>query len=338
MSQHGRHAAPRHAVLSRTGLLVALSMVLISLPVITYWLRDGHRTDMQAATVSPAVPAPVVRAKAVVKRPKPVIPPVTVRVASFNVLGCGFTWNNGHPGSTPPTANYAPCEQRFIGLWNYINSMGHSIVGFQEVQAPQQAMFRARVNARNSGWGMYPNSAAGPEVAILWRTADWHLVKAKDFSTPFFAAGNGFSYVTDRAVLLQHRNGRRVWVMAAHNAPATSPNWSTAIGIDLGTESDLFRTLLASHVPVLFLADSNDTTNRTFCAFKAKVSGAHSIYGPANCGNPGSPNNQNMDKIFGSDRIDFNRVLEDWSVQKAKITDHGSPSAYATISDKARTG
>lgn len=318
-------------------VLLGIIGVLVAVVETTYSSSSGPSVaaPLRQPTVAPV--ATVRAAPAPKKKPvKKVIGPVTVRVATFNLLGCGFTWNNGHPGSTPSTANYAPCEQRFGGMWNYINSMGHSIVGFEEVQAPVQAMFRARTGP-GSGWGMYPTTTSTYETAILWRTADWHLIKGEDFRTPFFASGNGFSYVTDRAVLLQHRNGRRVWVMVAHHAPSTSPNWSTALGIDLATESDLFRTLLATHIPVLFLADTNDTSNKTLCAFQAKVPSAHSIYGPANCANPGSPNDQNMDKIIGSDHIDFNGVFQDWSVQKARITDHGSPSAYATISDRVRT-
>lgn len=340
MTQHGRHVAPR----AQRPAWVHGGMVLVGLVAILVAVVEWSFSSTGRASAAPPplpVPAAVVTSAAPVPAKKPVkkvIPPVTVRVATFNVLGCGFTWNNGHRGSIASTATYAPCEQRFGPMWSYINAMGHSIVAFEEVQAPVQALFRAQVNAPHSAWGMYPTTAAGPEVAILWRSADWHLVKALDYTTPFFAAGNGFSTVTDRAVLLQHRTGRRVWVMAAHNAPSTTPNWPTALGIDLGTESDLFSRLLGTHVPVLFLADTNDTSNRTLCAFKGKVTGAHSIYGPANCADPGAVNNQNMDKILGSDQIDFNGVLQDWSVQKARITDHGSPSAYATISDQVRKG
>lgn len=342
MSHVGRHAGPpaRRPRWFHGGLvLLGIVGVIVAVVETTY---SSSGPSVAAPMVQPKVaPVATVRALPAPPKKKPakkVIPPVTVRVATFNLLGCGFTWNNGHPGSTPSTAHYAPCEQRFAGTWSYINSMGHSIVGFQEVQSPVQALFRDKTSAPGSGWAMYPTTTSTYETAILWRTADWHLIKAEDFRTPFFASGNGFSDVTDRAVLLQHRNGRRVWVMVAHHAPSTSPNWSTALGIDLGTESDLFRALLATHVPVLFLADTNDTSNRTLCAFQAKVPSAHSIYGPANCANPGSPNDQNMDKIIGSDQIDFNGVLQDWSVQKARITDHGSPSAYATISDQVRKG
>ena len=344
MSDHGRHVAPPTKGPRRLhGGMVLLGIVGVLVASVEMTFSPSDRPAATPAALLTVAPVEAARAepiaKPIKKRPlNKVIAPVTVRVATFNLLGCGFTWNNGHPGSTPSTSRYAPCEQRFVGMWDYINSMGHSIVGFEEVQAPVQALLRGKTTSPQSSWGMYPKSTSTYETAILWRTADWHLVRAEDFTTPFFASGNGFSSVTDRAVLLQHRNGRRVWVMVAHHAPSTSPNWSTALAIDLATESNLFRSLLATHVPVLFLADTNDTSNRTLCAFQAKVPTAHSIYGPANCANPGSPNDQNMDKIIGSDQIDFNGVLQDWSVQKARITDHGSPSAYATISDHVRKG
>lgn len=262
------------------------------------------------------------------------VPTVSVRIANFNLYGC-----------TESAPSWPSCTDRFPRQWDYINRHDLSIVGLQELEPAPFAMFRDNVDARGSGWAMYPAKPVfvhQQTTGVLWRSDQWRLVRSGEFEIPKYtwhdSSGAHTVDAEEAAVLLQSRTGVRVWVLSVHNMSSENAGFASGLAQDEAIEARQFAARSRGHVPVVLLGDFNDDTDAPICAVLGPTvtqspsptavpsPSAHSIWGPvppAGCTNPGKANGQPYDKIIASGDVRFINSGIDWSTQKIKLTDHG---------------
>lgn len=255
-----------------------------------------------------------------------IVPPdVDTVVATLNLLGSSHTVPGGSgPGHYP---GYAVGTRRAASALALLDREQVSLVGLQEVQGDQ-----ARVLAGAAGWRMYPDVAGIPAAgqnAVMWRDAEWELVRAQGVAVPYF----GGQLKQMPLVLLRHREtGVTTYLSSFHN-PATTRRvgqqgrWRAAAA---DREVALLTELRASGVPHLVTGDFNERAD-IFC----RISGATGFTSPAGGSTVGGcqpPADMRIDWIFGDPEIQWTRyaALRDAAVRGT--TDHPLVVAGARIS------
>ena len=247
--------------------------------------------------------------------------PMVFRVASFNVLGDSHTGPGGNKVGFPDGS--ARMDMAVATLRNN----GVDVVGFQEFEQSQFAMFSARAGE----YSLYPGMALGNKSVrfnIAWRSSMWRMVDAHTLSIPYA----GGSRIAMPVVLLESTtNGRRAWFANFHN-PADTPNlgnnarWrAEAAGIEISHLSSLHAQ---DGLPVIVTGDFNER-DEIFCRFTAG-----GIFSAAAGGSSGAgcapPPSMQVDWIFGSSGVAF----DGYSVtDTGRASDHAMVHAQATLTE-----
>ena len=241
------------------------------------------------------------------------------RVATFNVLGDSHT---GPGGNKPGFPDGGPRMDMAISA---LRNNGIDVVGFQEFEASQHAMFTARAGE----YSLYPGLSLGDKSVrfnIAWRSSMFRLVEGRSLSIPYA----GGSRIAMPVVLLESTTtGRQAWFANFHN-PADTPNlgnnarWrAEAAGIEVSYLSALHQE---QGLPVIATGDYNER-EEIFCRFTA--GGIFSAAaGGSSAGGCAPPPQMQVDWIFGSTGVAF----EGYAVTNTgNASDHAMVHSGATL-------
>jgi hypothetical protein len=241
------------------------------------------------------------------------------RVATYNVLGDSHT---GPGGNKPGFPDGGPRMDMAIAA---LRNNGIDVVGFQEFEASQHAMFTSRAGE----YSLYPGLSLGDKSVrfnIAWRSSMFQLVEAHSLSIPYA----GGSRIEMPVVLLESTlNGRRAWFANFHN-PADTPNlgnnarWrAEAAGIEVAHLTALHQE---EGYPVIATGDYNER-DEIFCRFTAG-----GIFSAANGGSTGGgcapPPQMQVDWIFGSTGVAFDGYAV---TNTGNASDHSLVHSGATL-------
>ncbi len=246
--------------------------------------------------------------------------PQELRVASFNVLGASHT---GAGGNKP--AFYPDASVRMNSVIGILRNNGIDVVGFQEFESSQYAMFSARAGE----YSLYPGLSLGDKSVrfnIAWRASAFTMVEAHTLSIPYA----GGSRIEMPVVLLESTTTkRRAWFANFHN-PADTPSlgnngrWrAEAAGIEIAHLTALHEE---DGVPVIVTGDFNER-DEIFCRFTA--GGVFSAAaGGSNAGGCAPPPSMQVDWIFGSSGVAFDSYAV---TDTGRASDHAMVHATATL-------
>jgi peptidase M23-like protein/endonuclease/exonuclease/phosphatase family protein len=257
-------------------------------------------------------------------------------VASFNTLGASHTRSSG---------SYPTADVRTPGQVNLLNSYGVDVVGLQEFQASQRAIFMAASAGR---YGIYPSDAdlatpGGPfndatpgvisptENSIIWNNATMEFVQGTYIDIPYF---NGWNPPRKMPVveLRERATGRTAWFINVHN-PASgvgygdmAANRAQAIAL----ERQRIIDLRATGRPVFLTGDFNDRTP-AFCGITSSMLAISPDSIPStSCAPPAS---LGIDWVFAAGQARFTRYARDWKPKNMRLTDHPIVWARAHLAD-----
>ncbi|GAB3029247.1 hypothetical protein GCM10011376_14750 [Nocardioides flavus (ex Wang et al. 2016)] len=245
--------------------------------------------------------------------------PFEFRVATYNVLGDSHT---GPGGNKPGFPDAGPRMDMMIAD---LRGNGIDVVGFQEFEQSQWAMFSSRAGE----YSLYPGMSLGNKSVrfnIAWRSSVWRLVEGRSLSIPYA----GGSRIAMPVVLLESvSTGRRAWFANFHN-PADTPNlgnnarWrAEAASIEVSYLTELHQS---TGLPVIATGDYNER-EEIFCRFTA--GGVFSAAaGGSSAGGCAPPPRMQVDWIFGSTGVAF----ADYAVMDTGVaSDHAMVHATATL-------
>lgn len=270
--------------------------------------RDGGRggADRNQHPPAPITPTPM----------EPARPTFTIVVGSWNTLGASHTEGRGCNRCHLPdsAARMTPTVQA-------INRHGLDVIGLQEFQPGQQAMFKARM----PGWAVYANA----DNAVAWNTSTFEFVDATAFTIPYFG-GNPRQMPSVR---LRHRaTGREIAVLSVHNpADVRGPaqRWRDRA---VATEASVANGLTAADVPVFLTGDMNDRAT-FFCHITAASTLIASAGGSRTADSCTPPARMDVDWILGSAaHVTFTAHVSDDGPDVDFASDHPLIVATATIS------
>jgi len=240
-------------------------------------------------------------------------------VVSFNALGFSHTARGGD------RRGWAPGTVRMRSVVGILRAQDASVVGFQELQGPQYATFRAMAPDFQS----YPGWAMGSQPlqnSIAWRTSDWELVQAQTTPIPYF-----YNRVPMPQVLLRNvHTGREVWFGNFHNpADKFHPAQGARIAAT-AVEAATARGFVENGYPVVITGDMNERES-FFCRIStlAPLHGADGAYRDAYGCHTVSPTP--VDWIAGSTSVRFSGYLRDTSTESRRLSDHYLIKATATL-------
>jgi endonuclease/exonuclease/phosphatase family metal-dependent hydrolase len=208
-----------------------------------------------------------------------------------------------------------------------LRNNGIDVVGFQEFEQSQYAMFSSRAGE----YSLYPGMALGNKSVrfnIAWRSSMWQMVDAHTLSIPYA----GGSRIEMPVVLLESTtNGRRAWFANFHN-PADTPNlgnngrWrAEAAGIEIAHLTELHAQ---DGLPVIVTGDFNER-DEIFCRFTAG-----GVFSAAAGGSTGAgcapPSGMQVDWIFGSTGVAFDGYTV---TDTGRASDHAMVHAQATLTE-----
>jgi endonuclease/exonuclease/phosphatase family metal-dependent hydrolase len=230
-------------------------------------------------------------------------------LASFNTLGASHT----PPGSRYPTYDWRTPRQVAL-LARY----GVDVVGLQEFQKPQRAVF---LRTAGSTYGIYPDTPVNTDTenSIIWRNSTMQLVSATTFDVPYFDGHTRKMPI----VLLRHRaTGREAYFINVHNPASVAPwgnqtQWrQKAIAI----ERAKIVELRASGKAVFLTGDLNDRAP-AFCPLtQGKLMLAPNSIPSMTCSMPA--NNYGIDWVLAAGPARFSRYGYDWTPKNERLTDH----------------
>ena len=252
--------------------------------------------------------------------PEPVAQPVEFVISSFNVLGSTHTANGSRSrfASGPVRArNVAPLLQRH----------GVEIVGFQELQNNQRAVFQSMAGDR---YALFPGASMSERESvnsIAWDVTRWEAVDSRVVDIPYF----GGNIRKMPIVRLQNRsNDAQIWVGNFHNpADAQGPaeRWrDRATQIEIQLANDLIE---ADGIPVLFTGDFNER-EEVFCSIVGSTPLESANGGTNDGGACRPPSPARIDWIFGSS-VTWLSYLADESALVHRTTDHPMIVAHALL-------
>ncbi len=135
--------------------------------------------------------------------------PLSLRLASFNILG------NGHSRPYAHDDRFGPSRMRAEWTAQALITGGLDVVGLQE---PTAGQLQGILTAARGRYASHPAPAAGDlavEAPLVWDTRKYEAVRKMTIRTQFIAR------VLKRPVvkLRERATGRKFWVMNVHNAP-----------------------------------------------------------------------------------------------------------------------
>jgi hypothetical protein len=283
-------------------------------------LVAGHGT----ATTSPTNEA--VRLSADVSLTTQPPGPTRFRVSTLNLLGYGHTQpGGGRKGYADGTTRQKMADQ-------LIRANGLEIIGFQEMEYPQIAQFKAELGG---SYDIFPGRTDGSYSvnvdgnSIAWRKDRWTALSETYYNAPYFGGKN----VPKPIVLLQNRvTGQQVFVTNTHNPANTQGDAQRYRDQSVDIQARTFNALRAQHpsVPIVFTGDMNDT-RRFYCRFTARSSMRAANGGTRTakaCTLPPSPQ---IDWIMGTPDVVWSGYQQLRTAYIKKATDHPLVFADATL-------
>ena len=240
---------------------------------------------------------------------------LAVRVASWNTLGASHTEGPGCNKCALPDSG--PRMERAVQV---IKSHRLDVIGFQEFQPKQQAMFKARM----PGWAVFSNV----DNAVAWDTSKFAIVSSRTFTIPYF----GGSPRQMPQVRLRHKTSGKVFeVLSIHNPADVRGNAAQWRAKAVSIEGAITNQLAAANIPVILTGDANDR-EQFFC----QITGygvLQSSSGGSNIGGCRPPGHMSVDWVMGSKRnIVFTTHQQDDSANVDYASDHPIIVATASIS------
>jgi len=247
---------------------------------------------------------------------RPPRPPVSVRVASFNVLGSNHTVRSH---------SWRPGRARAKIARRWLRNERVGIAGLQEAQVDQ-----LRVLTRKR-WRSFPDPrhARSTETAqsVIWRRSRWRMVEAHRFAIPFARGQQRLQPV----VRLQHRRtGRQVWVVSVHMSAERGRRGAHERRVGRARLVRVVRHLERTHHPVVVTGDMNDH-RRVFCALTGRTRLVAASGGSNGADGCRTPDWMHVDWIFGSRSISWEDFRFRDGVWLDAITDHVVPVVRATL-------
>ena len=243
------------------------------------------------------------------------------KVGSLNVLGAGHT----RPGGN--RKGWAPGVKRMGWQVQLLRQHDIDVVGFQEFQPPQAAVFDRKAGAT---YDRYP--ASGPRGfvrnAIAWRSDRWTMVSGSWLKVPYFKG----DMLRMPVVLLQHlATGQQAYFMNFQNpadARGKARKWRLK---GYRIQSDLVNRLRTeTGLPVYWTGDFNER-EVAYCTVTGSTdleSASGGTNDEAGCA-PTRP--MWVDWIFGAPDTIFTEYLADRGPLVKKSTDHPMVVAKAEL-------
>ena len=283
-------------------------------------LRAVLVTVLAVLLLGPAVPVAAAGATASSGEHRPP-PPVSFRIASFNVLGSNHTTQSRswHPGRT---------RAKIARRW--IRNQGLSIVGLQEAQVDQlRVLTRKRWKAFPS-----PRHARNTETAqsVIWRRSRWRLLEAHTFTIPF-ARGQHRKQPVVR--LENRRTHRQVWVISVHLSAREGPRGDRDRRVGRARLVREVRRLQPTRPPIVVTGDMNDH-RRIFCAVAGRTRLVAASGGSHDADGCRTPAVMRVDWIFGSRSIAWKKFRYEDGGRLDAVTDHAVPVVTATLGRRRR--
>lgn len=285
----------------------------------------GDATGVDASSVTRFVPGQVLSRKtppiprSYVKVSKHLAQTTSFNVVSFNALGFSHTARGGD------RRGWASGTTRMRAAVGILQAQDASVIGFQEFQGPQYAVF----HAMNPGFEVYPGPSLGSQPlqnSIAWRTTDWTLVRAQTTPIPYF-----YNPVPMPQVLLRNvHTGRLVWFGNFHNPADKFHPAQAARTAGTAIEASLVRGFLTDGYPVIFTGDMNERESY-FCRIStlAPLVAADGAYRDAAGCHTVSPTP--VDWIVGTAPVQFSGYLRDTTTTSRRISDHFLIRTTATL-------
>ena len=207
-----------------------------------------------------------------------------------------------------------------------LRGAGVDVVGFQEFQRPQFAVFRNSM----PNWGVYPGAQLSRRGAtansIAWDEGKWERVEVHTIDIPYFG---GKPWPMPYVLLRDRYSGQEVWFANFHNpADVHGPaerfrDRATSLQISLANR------LHADGTPVIITGDMNDKSDY-FCPMTGRAP-MHAANGGSTGGSCSPPSNMGIDWIFGSTDVDFSNYVRNDGPLVNKTTDHPYIWTQATL-------
>lgn len=243
--------------------------------------------------------------------------PISLRLATFNVLGSNHTGRHGD------MRRYASGSKRARWASDVIRRSGLDVLGLSEVQRDQLAVFQHDLGDE---YDFYPGTAQGNAAIptnLMWRKSRFALVEGHTVPIRFVGQTRLVPYVKLRDL----QSDRDFWVFNAHNAPEGRQRERNR---DIAAEVGTLRRLVGTGLPVFFVGDLNEKAH----AFCSVTGGApmHAANGGSAGGRCRPPSHMKIDWIFGDNgHVTFSGYTEDRSSVR-RITDHALVMANAQAS------
>ncbi|QLQ10011.1 MAG: endonuclease/exonuclease/phosphatase family protein [Nocardioidaceae bacterium] len=241
------------------------------------------------------------------------------RVGSYNILGSDHTGNFGKPGNGG--------SNRMNHAIGNIRARNLDVVGFQEMQSPQRAKYKAA-----TGWPLYPDSRfrdVEGHNSIGWNPSVWELVSAHTEPITYFKG----EIVQMPYILLKHKaSGEEVYFANFHNPATTKRRGNNKHWRNVATarEISLFKRLRATGKPLIVTGDMNEK-HAYYCPVTAATDLRSAGGGSTSPCAPAAP--VRIDWVFGSNEITFS----DYAITgDSRASDHQLISAEASLASIAK--
>ena len=262
--------------------------------------------NTQPLDTTPVEPPPVKPARA---------EPVTFKVASWNVLGASHTEGRGCNRCHLPDS-----AQRMIKTVQVIRAHDLHVIGLQEFQPSQQAMFRRQM----PNWAVY----AAADNAVAWDTTHFTQVATSTVTIPYFG---GNPRAMPQVRLRHNTTGREFETISVHTpADVRGPaqRWRDEGVRNLGVRTN---SIAATNTPVLLTGDMNDRED-FYCqmtGYGMLHASAGGIRTPDTCV---PPPRMDVDWILGDNlHVTFTGHLSDDSKTVDYASDHPIIVTTATL-------
>ncbi|MFI2708369.1 endonuclease/exonuclease/phosphatase family protein, partial [Nocardioides sp. CER28] len=252
--------------------------------------------------------------------------PTRFRVSTFNVLGAG------HTGPGGDRKGYADGTTRQKMADQLIRANGLEIIGFQEMQYPQIAQFKAEMGAT---YDIFPGRTDGSYSvnvdgnSIAWRKDRWTALSETYYDAPYFRGKN----VPKPIVLLQNRiTGQQVYVTNTHNPADTQGDAQRYRDQSVDIQARTFNALRAQHpsIPIVFTGDMNDRRS-FYCRFTGKSTLRAANGGTRTASACTLPPSPQIDWILGTSDVVWSGYQQLRTPYVKQATDHPLVFADASI-------
>lgn len=235
--------------------------------------------------------------------------PLTLRLATLNVLG------NGHTRPYAHDDQWGPSRLRADWTTQALTNNAVDVVGVQE---PDVGQLAALVQGSAGRLESYPTTDAGDlgvESTVMWDRTKYEFVEGHTIRTQHFARKLPRPYVR----LRQISTGREFWVFAIHNAPNTmQAKRNEAMKVQIAK----IKQLEATGLPVFFVGDFNER-QVAYCKVLSQT-GLESAAGGriAADGTCMPPRSIGIDQMFGSRAATWTRYVRERPPLVTLSTDH----------------